>query len=68
MLVRLKRQFIGYGRRFRPKPGGVEIPDGLTLPRDARVWDGKEWVTQEEYTPPKRERKAEVEKQGKLDL
>lgn len=69
MLVRLKRQFIGYGRRFRPRPGGVEIPDGITLPSDARVWNGEEWVPQSEYVPPKRETKKEREaKQGELDL
>lgn len=71
MLVRLKRQFVGYGRRFRARSDGVEIPDGITLPRDALVQneDG-EWVTPAEYEPPKPKpaKKKKDEEQSELDL
>lgn len=46
MRVLLKRQLFAAGTRFRPNPSGVDVPDDIRLPRDAKVWDGKSFVDQ----------------------
>lgn len=38
MLVLLKRPFF-FDKLYKPSPYGVEMPDGVTLPKDAVILD-----------------------------
>lgn len=44
MRVKLKRPMFVDGVYYDTRPEGVVVPDNTKLPRDALVWDGKEFV------------------------
>lgn len=52
MLVRLQRPFY-YDKLYKPSPYGVEIPDGVTLPKDAVILEEPPKVAPKAMPQPK---------------
>ena len=59
MLVRLARPFF-YDKLYKPSPYGVEIPDGVKLPKDAVILEEPPKV--EPKAPPKPKALSELVK------
>lgn len=49
MKVLLKRTFFDGFRRHLKDPRGTEISSNVRLPPDAKIWDGENWISRDEY-------------------